>query len=352
MEAILRETVRQAYAERRPLAIVGGGSKSFLGRPVAGEPLCVAEHRGILHYEPSELVLTARAGTPLAEIEQVLAEQGQMLAFEPPHFGSRATLGGCIACGLSGPRRPFAGSARDFVLGVKILDGRGDVLRFGGEVMKNVAGYDVSRLMVGAFGTLGVLLEVSLKVLPRPEVEATQVLEMDLVSAVGNMPCRAAIPGPFSAMAADSGRLYLRFAGAEAAVAAACRNAGGERGDNAFWDDLREHRLPFFQHPSDLWRVSLASTSPNMSVNGEWLHDWGGAQRWMVDLLGDPMQMFYEADEFGGHATVFRRYPPDKAVPEYLFQPLPPYQEEMQWRVKRVFDPAGILNPRRIYSDY
>jgi glycolate oxidase FAD binding subunit len=354
MEAILQETVRQAYAEGRRLAIVGSGSKHFLGYPVDGEPLSLAGHRGIIDYEPSELVLTARAGTPLAEIERVLAEQGQMLAFEPPYFGDNATLGGCVACGLSGPRRPFAGSVRDSVLGVKILDGRGDMLRFGGQVMKNVAGYDVSRLMVGAYGTLGVLLEVSLRVLPRPEVEITQVLELDLHEALGDMPCRAAVPALFSAMAATNGCLYLRLAGAEAAVAAARREQGGEPGDNGFWRDLREHRLPFFQLPGELWRVSVNAAAPGLEVrNAETLLDWGGAQRWLMynDDEHRPPGVFSQAAAKGGHAMLFRRQRPVAKIMN-IFHPLRESHELLQQRVKRVFDPAGILNPCRMYRDY
>ncbi len=177
----LEARVEAAIADRTPLAIIGGGSKQFMGRSIQAEDFDVGAHQGIVSHEPSELVVTVRAGTPLEILETALAERGQMLPFEPPRFGERATIGGTIACGISGPRRPYAGAARDFVLGVKLLNGRGEILRFGGQVMKNVAGYDISRLMTGAMGTLGALLEVSLKVLPTPA--ATQTVSFETAPA-------------------------------------------------------------------------------------------------------------------------------------------------------------------------
>ncbi|WP_221047712.1 glycolate oxidase subunit GlcE [Methylogaea oryzae] len=344
ISAELQAAVEQAYRHHRPLAILGSGSKAFLGRPLAGEALPVAGHRGILHYEPSELVLTARAGTPLAEIEAALAQHGQMLAFEPPHHGPGATLGGTVACGLSGPRRPYSGSVRDFVLGVKILNGKGEILRFGGEVMKNVAGYDVSRLMAGAHGTLGVLLEISLKVLPQPEAETTLRLSMSATEAIAAMNRHAAGPLPFSAMACDHGVLHLRLSGAAEAVAAACRQLEGETMDNGFWENLREQRLNFFQSPGDLWRLSLAPATPPLDLPGLWLYDWGGAQRWLK-TDAPHATVFAAAAAAGGHATLFR----PQAPADQVFQPLPESLMALHRRLQLAFDPVGVLNPGRIY---
>ncbi len=242
----LGERVQRAAGQGTPLDIVAGGSKGFLGRITQSETLDVSAHRGILSYEPSELVLTARAGTPLAEIEDALAVSGQMLAFEPPHFGPSATLGGTVAGALSGPRRPYAGAARDFVLGVKILSGEGRPLSFGGQVMKNVAGYDVSRLMVGAMGTLGVLLEISLKVLPRPARDATVTFAMDAPAAIEAMNAWAGKPLPLSGAYHDEDRLHVRLSGTAGGVDRAIERLGGEAGDGSErWRALREHTLAF-----------------------------------------------------------------------------------------------------------
>jgi len=339
----LAERVRAAHDAGTRLRIAGGGSKTWLGRPVAGETLDVSGHRGIVHYEPTELVLTARAGTPLAEIEAALAERGQCLAFEPPHHGEYATLGGTVACNLSGPARPYAGACRDFVLGVRILNGKGEVLRFGGEVMKNVAGYDVSRLMAGAQGTLGVLLEVSLKVLPRPETELTLALEMDAETAVARFNAWAGKPLPLSAACHVGERAYVRLAGAEAAVRAARLRLGGEVIDDGayFWRSVRELRHGYFSASGSLWRLSLP---PTAAVDPS-LHkfiDWGGAQRW---VRSDTPQ-WEAAAAAGGHAT---RYRGDDR--QQVFQPLTPGMMALHRRLKAAFDPKGILNPGRLHPE-
>ena len=404
----LAARVASAQAEGRPLRIQGGGTKTWLGRAVAGEPLAVVDHRGILSYEPTELVITARAGTPLVEIEAALAERGQWLAFEPPHFSQSqfstshvspgqisygqisyghirtghisaghistadsqgasqgttqgdnplpvdpkdppraATLGGTIACGLSGPARPYAGAARDFVLGVRIINGKGEVLRFGGEVMKNVAGYDLSRLMAGAQGTLGVLLEVSLKVLPRPVAELTLIFELSPAEAIRRFNDWAGQPLTLSAACHDGERAYIRLAGNEAAVRAARLQLGGEvlddrmlagmamagaaahasaaevatsrgsasgmaanleaRGvarsaDRDFWRGVRELRHPFFQAGSaPLWRLSLPPTAPLDPRLGSQFIDWGGAQRW----VHSEHPLWPVAQAAGGHASCY-----------------------------------------------
>lgn len=357
----LAETVRGAAAHNTALAIVGGGTKAFYGHETDGRTLDISGHRGILSYEPTELVVTARVGTPLAEIEAALAEQNQMLGFEPPHFsvaaseGSRpspresgATLGGTIACGLSGPRRPWAGSARDFVLGTKILNGQGDILRFGGQVIKNVAGFDVSRLMAGALGTLGVLLEISLKVIPRPEQELTLAFEMPAGPAIEAMNAWSARPLPLSAACHLGDTLYIRMSGAGAALRAARARLGGASVEAAetLWQELREHRRPFFDGDVPLWRLSVPPAAPPLNLPGKWLTDWGGAQRWLKSDA-PAAEIRQAATTAGGHALLFRGG--DRA--SGVFQPLPPALRALHRRLKQAFDPQRILNPGRLYPD-
>jgi glycolate oxidase FAD binding subunit len=345
----LAEAVRQAADSGLAVAIRGGGTKDFLGRAGARQALSTAAHRGVVSYAPTELTLTARSGTPLAEIEAVLAEQGQQLPFEPPHFGAGATVGGTVAAGLSGPARPYTGAVRDFVLGTRILNGLGQPMRFGGEVMKNVAGYDVSRLMTGAMGTLGVLLDVSLKVLPRPREHATRVLELPATEAIGQMNHWATQPLPLSATAALDGRVYVRVSGASSGVASACRALGGESMSAAdgFWHDLREQRLAFFDDPRPLWRVSVPSTVPPLAVPGDWLLEWGGALRWLrSDVDGGSVRSVAAAA--GGSAMLFRGGEHDGDV----YHPLAPSVLGLHQRLKHAFDPRGVLNPGRMYPDY
>ena len=345
----LTAAVEEARAAGEPLCLRGAGTKTFLGEAGAGRALPVAEHRGVIAYEPSELVLTARAGTPLAEIETKLAEAGQMLPFEPPHFGDGATLGGTIACGLSGPRRPYAGAARDFVLGVRLVNGRAEVGRYGGEVMKNVAGYDVSRLMVGALGTLGLILDVSLKVLPRAEREATRVWDLDAAAAIRRFCELGGQPLPLSAAAWLDGRAYLRLSGSDAGVAAALARIGGDVMADAdatrFWLALREHRLEFFYGPGTLWRFSVPPATPPLALAGDWLVDWAGGQRW-IRSEAPAASVRALADAAGGHATAFR----DRAQDTPAFHPLPDALLALHRRVKAALDPAGLFNPGRLYA--
>lgn len=345
----LQAQVRNAAGSAAPLRIVGGDSKAFYARPVDGEALCVAKHRGIVHYEPTELVLTARSGTPLLELQQLLARHNQMLAFEPPAFGDGATLGGTIACGFSGPRRPYAGSARDFVLGVTILNGRGQALRFGGEVMKNVAGYDISRLMCGALGTLGVLLDISVKVLPVPAYEETIQVEMAPDEAIGAMNLWATQPLPLSAACHEGKVIWLRLSGSEQAVRAARTKIGGEFvADGAsFWHQLREHELPFFHSEHVLWRMSVPPTAPLLELPGKWLLDWGGAQRWLKTPANEA-SVREAALRAGGHATLFRGGDRSGDVFETLSTPLAKVQHALKLR----FDPERILNPGRMYPQW
>lgn len=342
----LQERVAEAAASRTQLAIVGGGSKAFLGRGERGVPLNVAGHGGVISYEPRELVLTARAGTSLSEIENLLAGQGQMLPFEPPRFGAAATIGGTIACGLSGPRRPYAGSARDHVLGVRLINGRAEQLRFGGEVMKNVAGYDLSRLQVGAFGTLGVILEVSLKVVPRPADEVTLVQDRYAADSLAYLADLARRPLPLSAACHDGDRLYLRLSGAATAVAQSRGQLGGERlaDAEAFWrDKIKEQGHAFFEGEAPLWRLSLPPAAPWLPLPGKFLLDWGGAQRWFRTEA--PAELIQQAAaKAGGHASLFRGGQGE------VFQPLPPAMLALHRRIKHAFDPQQLFNPGRMYA--
>lgn len=350
----LIERIRAAYADGLPLIIQGGGSKTFYGSADEGEVLGTRGLTGVVDYQPKELVLTARAGTPLAEIEALLAEQKQMLAFEPPYFGGAATLGGSIAAGLSGPRRPYAGAARDFVLGVRIIDGTGQPLRFGGQVIKNVAGYDVSRLMAGALGTLGLITEVSLKVLPQPAAEATLQFELDEAAAILKMNQWAGQPLPLSASSWHAGLLSVRLSGASSAVHAAQTRLGGEPLVDAvaFWQRLRDQATPFFDRRAstsnhNLWRLAVKPTTPPLNLgDAQWI-EWGGAVRWLASDL--PAATLREAAaRNGGHATLFRGEAPADGV----FAPLAPALMSVHRNLKQRFDPRGILNRGRLYPDF
>jgi glycolate oxidase FAD binding subunit len=345
-----QERIRAHHAQRLPLQIVGGNTKSFYGlNSAAPNALTTQDHRGIVHYEPSELVITARAGTPLLEIETTLAAHRQMLGFEPPHFGAAATLGGCVATGLSGPRRPYTGSVRDFVLGTTVINGKGERLHFGGEVMKNVAGYDVSRLYCGSMGTLGVILEVSLKVLPLPEIEQTQIFELTPAAALLKMQTLAQQSLPLSASCYAGQQLYVRLSGTERAVQHAQQHLGGERlpATTPFWHKLKEHTLPFFTMNQPLWRVAVPPAAPALPISGVQLIDWGGAQRWLhSDAAAETI--FNTAQQLGGHATLFRGGQRNEAV----FQPLHGKLKELHLNTKLAFDPQGILNRGRMYAFY
>jgi glycolate oxidase FAD binding subunit len=350
--------VRNAHAVHSPLRIRGAGSKDFYGGLLAGEVLDVAAYRGIVAYEPTELYITAKCGTPLAEIEAALAEKGQMLAFEPPRFGGAnagsagATVGGCVAAGLSGPRRQQAGAVRDFVLGVKLVDGTGQVLNFGGQVMKNVAGYDVSRVMAGSLGTLGVIAEVTLKVLPKPVAEATLVFECDAAEAIRRLNECGGQPLPISASFWHDGQLWLRLSGARAAVEAATAKLGGNSAVNPenHWNSIREQSHPAFA-ASPLWRLALPSTAPSPALDGLRAIEWGGALRWYAgDVEGDHAAVRAAATRLGGHAVLYRA-PESLRCLEGAFAPLPPALLALHRRLKKVFDPAGILNPGRLYAE-
>lgn len=338
------ERIRQAASEKRKLSIRGGGSKGFYGNAVEADTLELADYAGVIDYQPRELTLTARAGTRLETIEALLAKNNQMLPFEPPHFGASATLGGCVASGLSGPRRPYAGAVRDAVLGIKLMDGRAQVLRFGGQVIKNVAGYDVSRLMVGSLGTLGALLEITVKVLPCPESERTLMLEMPAEQAVDTMNRWAASPLPLSATVWRAGHLYVRLSGTESAIkAASARIGGAEIPDGpAFWLALREQTLPDFA-ARPLWRMSVPSTAKVFTTPGQPVIEWGGAIRWYAsELPADTMRML--AKQAGGHATLFRSHQAIKQA----FTPLAAPVAALHQRIRLALDPHGVFDTGRL----
>jgi glycolate oxidase FAD binding subunit len=344
------EQIRTAAAGKKPLRLRGGGTKDFYGQSLEGEVLDTRAYSGIVAYEPTELVITARCGTPLAELEAVLRAEGQQLAFEPPHFGAGATVGGMVAAGLSGPRRQAAGAVRDFVLGVRMLDGRGDDLSFGGQVMKNVAGYDISRPLAGSLGTLGLILEVSLKVPPLPFSEATLKLELPQDKALATLNHWGGKPLPISACAWTGGELSLRLSGAPSAIEAARAVIGGEpvAADQAasYWRGIREHTDPFFSTDKPLWRLSLPSVAPPLALPGEELIEWGGSLRWLA-CKADARSIREAAAQAGGHATLFRAA--DKSAG--VFTPLAPALAKIHRNLKQAFDPAGIFNPGRMYPD-
>jgi glycolate oxidase FAD binding subunit len=342
----LLERLRQAAEERRPLRIQGSDTKRCLGRELASEPLPVAGHRGVLRYDPAELVVTARSGTPLEEIRELLAASGQRLPFEPPAFGPRATLGGTVACGLAGPARPWAGPLRDHLLGTRIITGDARLLRFGGEVIKNVAGYDVTRLMAGAFGSLGVLLEVSLKVIPLPIDSLTLAQESDQAQALARLGEWLGKPLPVTASAWHAGTLFVRLEGSPRGLERMKATLGGEVVNDPaqLWRSLREQTHEFFSRRGVLCRMNLPPATPPLPLAEEVLVEWHGMQRWV--RTEDPDACRQAARAGGGFTTLFRDAPPGAEV----FEPLDPGVRKLHESLKRVMDPLGLLNPGRMYE--
>lgn len=351
----LVERVRAARAARTSLVIRGGNSKHFYGNESRGDVLDMRALAGISSYEPSELVVTARAGTPLAELEATLAAQGQCLPFEPPRFAAHGTVGGMVAAGLSGPSRAAVGALRDHVLGTTLLSGRCEVLSFGGQVMKNVAGYDVSRLLAGSLGVLGAICEVSLKVMPLPAATATLRFEMAQAIALKRLNDWAGQPLPVHASAWWDGMLVLRLSGAVAAVQAAAAKLGGEAIEPAmaagFWQGLRDQTDEFFvgarraiENGATLWRLSVPQTTAAMPLSGQQLVEWGGAQRWLCSSLAAGA-VRDAAAAAGGHATLFMGH--DRSAG--AFAPLKSPLDRIHRELKRAFDPDGVFNSGRLY---
>ena len=353
--AHLVEQIQAARAQRRPLDIRGGSTKAFYGGEPVGEPLDVRPLAGISSYEPSELVVTVRAGTPLSELEAALADKGQCLPFEPPRFADGGTVGGMVAAGLAGPTRAAVGGVRDYVLGATLLNGKAELLSFGGTVMKNVAGYDVSRVLAGSMGIFGVICEVSLKVLPVPPASVTVRLEMDAATAIRQLNEWGGQPLPLNASAWWDGMLVLRLAGAAAAVQAARARIGGELIEPAaalpFWQGLRDHRDEFFigaakavEGGANLWRLSVPATAGPLKLSGEQLLEWGGAQRWICTSA--PATTLRDvAAAVGGHAVLFRTRDKSGAA---TFAPLKAPLDRIHTELKRAFDPDGLFNPGRL----
>jgi len=352
MEQALQEFKSRIDAAREcktALRLRGGGTKDWYGQDLQGEVLDTRAYAGIVAYDPTELVITARCGTPLAEVEAALAEHRQLLAFEPPRFGAESTMGGVVAAGLSGPRRQAAGAVRDFMLGAVLMDGKGEILHFGGQVMKNVAGYDVSRLLAGSLGTLGLILEVSLKVLPQPFCETTLRFALSEAEAIDRLNRWGGQPLPLSASAWHDGELIVRLSGAAAAIESALKKMGGEQEHDGaeFWRGLRDHDNRFFHAGNDarpLWRLSLPPHAPPLGLRGEQLIEWGGAQRWLRTDL-DAGAIHEAAAAAGGHATLFRGGDKNLGV----FQPLAPAVDRIHRNLKAAFDPSRIFNPGRMY---
>ena len=345
--ADLLEQVRDATAEERALNVCGGNSKQHLGREPTGDPFDMSTYSGVVDYQPSELVITVRAGTTISDLQNALAEENQVLASEPPEFGGKATVGGTLACNLSGPSRPWQGSIRDHVLGVRIINGKAEHLRFGGQVMKNVAGYDVSRLMAGAMGTLGILTEVTLKVMPKPAATMTVCRPLDASGALRAMNDLSRAPLPINGASWCDGNLYVRLAGPASVIAAAARQIDGSpvSDDLGFWAGLREMSLPFFAGTEDAWCIALRATHDHFMPEADWLFDWRGSRRWLAadcdhDTLGRLV-----ADAGG---EVWRMRGGGNAGE--VFPARSEAYRNMLVRLKQALDPAGIFNPGRLYS--
>jgi glycolate oxidase FAD binding subunit len=348
--ANLRERIVSAHRAYAPLRLRGAGTKDFYGETLSGEILDTREYAGIVDYDPSELVITARCGTPLSEIEKALAEHGQFLAFEPPAFGGDPTIGGVVAGGLSGPRRVSVGALRDFVLGAVLLDAHGELLHFGGQVMKNVAGFDVSRLLCGSLGILGLIAEVSLKVLPRSRAETTLRFECNSAQALDRFNRWRAQPLPVSAACWHAGSASVRLSGSASAVQAARESLGGETLDEAqaqsWWRSLRDQTFGFFHSDRGgrLWRLSLPATAALASSGGD-LIEWGGALRWLSsDAPATEIRGIVE--KLGGSAILWRG-----ARDGSMFHPLAKINLQLHRRLKAQFDPHAIFNRGRLIAE-
>lgn len=345
------ERIKTASQQKTPLRLVGSGSKDFYGHPCTGETLDLSANTGIIAYDPSELVITLNGGTTLRELEQTLSEKNQFLPFEPPHFGPNATVAGCIAAGLAGPRRAAAGGTKDFVLGAHLIDGQGQYLRFGGQVMKNVAGYDVSRLLAGSLGSLGVITQLSLKVLPVLDKEATIRLDLDQASALKTINKLCSQPLPISASTWCNNQLFIRLSGAPSPIETAIKTIGGQSLEDseatALWSSIREQNHAFFtaKENKTLWRISVPSVAEPILEDHEQLIEWGGALRWLHSDMSEN-DLRAKVEHVGGTATAFRFHHNTRSV----FHPLDPVLLTIQKRLKAKFDPAGIFNPGRLYK--
>jgi glycolate oxidase FAD binding subunit len=340
-------SIQQANNSQQSLQIQAGGSKLFYGNQISATALDVSANTGIVEYEPSELFITARNGTLLSDIESTLDSNHQMLPFEPPHFSSKATLGGTIACGLSGPRRPYASSLRDCVLGTHVVNGKGEHLEFGGKVMKNVAGYDASRLMCGAFGTLGVLTQISLRVSPKPQIEITVAIECTQSEALNTMSAWTQTQLPISATYFNDNVLYVRIAGLEKTTKKIHQEIGGEKipSSETFWIAIKNHQTDFFQTELPLWRIIVPNNTATLSINGDSCLEWNGGVRW-IKSNDDAQHIINQCQTSNGHAALFRA----KSKPSDCLASINPKLKKLHLNLKSAFDPNQILNPGRMYS--
>jgi glycolate dehydrogenase FAD-binding subunit len=344
----IKEQIAAAIDQGEPLKITGGNSKVFLGREIVGTQLDMTDYSGIISYEPTELYITVRAGTLLSDVNQALAVEGQMLAFEPPEVDRNTTMGGVVATGLSGPCRPYIGSVRDYVLGIRCINGLAKDLSFGGQVMKNVAGYDLSRLMTSAYGTLGVITEITLKVLPLPEFELTGCQAMSIQNALDMMHVLSAKAVPMSASCYDGKMLFVRFSGNEKVIKTTLKEFDLEEYSNGghFWNELRDFKLPLFDMENSIWRLSVPSTADLNIDEGQYLIDWGGAQYWFASN-SSANEVFTMAEKAGGSALLFRGGDRNGDI----FQPLSKGLFKLQQELKLAFDPHRILNPEKMYAN-
>ncbi len=339
--------VKNAYQMHQPLSIHGGNSKSFYGNCIQAQPIHTTELNGIIEYQPSELYITALAGTPLSSIEATLAEHNQMLSFEPPHFSTASTLGGSVACGLSGPRRPYADAIRDCILGANIINGKGEHLIFGGKVMKNVAGYDVSRLMCGAFGTLGIITQLSVKVLPKPNKEITLMFELNAQQAVQQIHAWLTSLTPITACYHYNSTLWIRLSGLDDTVSKLQQQLGGELipSCESFWSAIKNHQTDFFTDDAPLWRCIVPHNTAYIFQQGESCFEWNSGLHW-IKSNATYEDVINQCASLGGHATLFR----SQAKPADCFSPMNDQLKKLHLNLKQAFDPAGILNPGRMYS--
>lgn len=340
--------IESAYLSKTALQIQGGASKTFYGRPISGQLLSVANHSGIIEYEPSELYIKAKNGTTLHEIENIISEKNQILPCEPPSFNSNATLGGAVASGLSGPRRAHAGSVRDCILGTQIINGKGELLHFGGKVMKNVAGYDASRLMCGALGTLGVITEITLRLLPKSEEELTIVLNLSAKAAIAKVNQWANSPLPISATFYDGQQLFIRLSGSHSSTSAALATIGGESHPShvEFWQSVKNQTHPFFNTEKSIWRISVPPSTPELSISGDYVMEWNAGLRWYKSNLSDA-ELRKAVSDAGGHAILFKGNTANEK-----FHPIAQTTMNMHKNLKHVFDPASILNPGRMFAEF
>ena len=350
MQAITEQFVDQimhAADAGSAIRIIGGNSKAFLGNDTNGDPLETTAYRGIISYEPTELYITVRSGTPVSEVEQVLSQSRQMLAFEPPRHSEKTTIGGIIASGLSGPRRPYAGAARDFILGITCLNGKGQLLRFGGQVMKNVAGYDLSRLLTGSFGTLGVILDITLKVLPIPEHEMTCSMKTSFPQARQKLLDLSRETIPVTAAAYENETLRIRLSGKKALLDETTGSLGMQvdQDGHVFWQQLRDHQHGLFETAQDCWRLSLPVTAIPEFNDEAFILDWGGAQYWFASARSAEA-IFQQAQELEGSATLFC----NNSKQEACFQPLASAVYKLHEGLKQAFDPQRVFNPGKMYA--